>query len=153
MEYHGAREGERKPPVPTRPAGITFLAGLQVFAAVFSLVIGLAIQTSEPKPWMVVFVGGMAALFTCCAYGLWALKPQGRTLQLLLAWIGLAAFPAGTLISIPILNYLFRPSICTLFAGESAGQSEPAPGATQRFESDIVFSNGKFVRWPEQMQP
>ncbi len=146
MQSHGALEGERKfcpqcghettaeglssTPVLVRPAGITFLAGLQFFAAVISLIVLLAILSSEPKPLIVVLVGGMAALLAYCAYGLWTLKPQGRTIQLMFAWIGLAAFPAGTMMSIPVLYYLFRPSIRILFSGKSADQLSPEEAKT-----------------------
>jgi hypothetical protein len=151
MELHGGLGNERKSPVPIRPTGITFLASLQLLAAVLSLVVALAILTSEPRPVTLVFAGGMAALFACCAYGLWTLKPRGRTLQLLLAWVGLAAFPAGTMISIPVLYYLFRPSIRALFSGEPADQLSPEEAKTVgRIK---IRSPGKFVRWPEQMQP
>ena len=116
MQSHGTLEGEGKFCRHVRPAGITFLAGLQFFAAVISLIVLLPILTTEAKPLLVGFVGGMAALLSYCAYGLWTLKPQGRTIQLVFAWIGLAAFPAGTMISIPVLYYLSRPSIRILFS-------------------------------------
>ncbi len=116
MQSHGTLEGGRKFCPHVRPAGITFLAGLQFFAAVISLIVLLPILTTEAKPLLVGFVGGMAALLSYCAYGLWTLKPQGRTIQLVFAWIGLAAFPAGTMISIPVLYYLSRPSIRILFS-------------------------------------
>ncbi len=131
MQSHSALEGQRNLSRPcrhettavlVRPAGITFLAGLQIFAAFFSLIVVLAIQMSEPRPWMVPFAGGLAGLLAYCAHGLWTLKPQGRTIQLILAWIGLAAFPAGTMVSIPVLYYLSLPSIRILFSGKSADQ-------------------------------
>ena len=74
---------------------------------------------------MIVVFGGLAALLSYCSYGLWTLKPQGRTIQMMFAWIGLAAFPAGTMMSIPVLYYLSRPSIRILFSGKSADQLSP----------------------------
>ncbi len=132
MQSHGTVERERRfclqtghgttvdslsaAPVLMRPAGITFLAGLQFFAAGISLIVVLVILASESKPLLVVVFGGLAALLSYCSYGLWTLKPQGRTIQLMFAWIGLAAFPAGTMMSIPVLYYLSRPSIRILFS-------------------------------------
>ncbi len=100
-----------------RPAGITVLAGLQCLGAACSLIGMLAVLTFGPKPLMIALAGGMAALLTCCAHGLWTMRPHGRAIQLILAWVGLAAFPAGTMVSIPVLNYLSRPSIRRLFGG------------------------------------
>jgi len=50
--------------------------------------------------------------------GLWKLKPYGRTIQLVFAWIGLIGIPIGTIISILILVYLFKPGIKALFSGK-----------------------------------
>ena len=57
-----------------------------------------------------------------CGIGLWKLKPYGRTIQLVLGWIGLLGIPLGTIISIVILWYLFKPGIKLLFSGKSTSQ-------------------------------
>ena len=38
------------------------------------------------------------------------------------AWLGLLGFPIGTMTSIPILIYLYRPQIKTVFAGKALDQ-------------------------------
>jgi type IV pilus assembly protein PilA len=62
------------------------------------------------------------ALQIACGIGLWKLKGYGRTIQLVFAWIGLIGFPIGTVISILILVYLFKPGIKILFSGKPAGE-------------------------------
>ena len=66
---------------------------------------------------MVGIVCGLSMLFFSCGYGLWTLKPWGRTLQLTLSWLGLLVFPLG----IFVLWYLYRPGIKILFSGRSIG--------------------------------
>jgi general secretion pathway protein G len=64
-----------------------------------------------------VGIGGACAL---CAYGLWNLRPWGRTLQIVLSCFGLLFFPVGTVISALILYYMFRPGVRVLFSGRPA---------------------------------
>ncbi|KAA0005513.1 MAG: hypothetical protein FE045_05030 [Thermoplasmata archaeon] len=49
------------------------------------------------------------------AYGLWNLRPWARTVAIIFAIIGLLGFPIGTIISIIILWYLFKPEIKEAF--------------------------------------
>jgi hypothetical protein len=51
-----------------------------------------------------------------CAVGLWNLKSYGRTIQLVLAFLGLLLIPVGTVISALILVYLFKPGVKVLFS-------------------------------------
>jgi type IV pilus assembly protein PilA len=55
-----------------------------------------------------------------CGSGLWNLRPIGRTLQRIFAFIGLLGIPFGTIISILILVYLNKPGIKVLFSGRSS---------------------------------
>ena len=109
--------------VITRPAIITVLAVLHLVGGAFWLLVGLGGLVSTASGDMAaalvaapVFLAiGVAQLF--CGIGLLKLKPYGRTLQLVFAWIGLIAIPVGTIISILILIYLFKPGIKLIFAG------------------------------------
>ncbi len=48
-------------------------------------------------------------------YGLWTLKPWARMFAIIFAVLGLLAFPIGTILSIIILWYLFKPEIKAAF--------------------------------------
>lgn len=112
----------------TRPRTITLLAALQFFLAPIWLLGGLAVAVSVvagPAGQADAAVGGflslgLGALQLACGIGLWRLKSYGRTLQLVFAWIGLIGFPIGTVISIVLLVYLFKPGTKVLFSGKSA---------------------------------
>ena len=67
----------------------------------------------------VVVLGGFGAAQLACGVGLWRLRPSGRTLALVFAWVGLLGVPLGTLVSALVLYYLFRPGIKVLFSGLS----------------------------------
>ena len=64
-------------------------------------------------------IGGLQL---ACGIGLWKLEPYGRTIQLVFGWMGLLGIPFGTIISIVILWYLFKPGIKLLFSGKSTSQ-------------------------------
>lgn len=113
-----------------RPGIVTLLAVLQFIAGGVWLLVGLAsiaaVATgSEPAPFAAVVgvvVAGIAALQIGCGVGLWKLRPYGRTIQLVFAWIGLIGIPIGTIISICILIYLRKPGIKALFSGKRIEQ-------------------------------
>jgi hypothetical protein len=75
-------------------------------------------------------VGGFYAIFgvlsIVCGVGLWKLKRYGRTLQLVFSCIGLLAIPVGTLISILILVYLYKPGVKVLFSETPPAQLSAA---------------------------
>ena len=111
---------------------------MQFFGAAVCLLLGAGLGL------VIVFAGsrglagnagsaGTAAFLVCvllvlgglqlaCGIGLWKLEPYGRTIQLVLSWIGLLNIPFGTIISIFILWYLFKPGIKLLFSGKSTSQ-------------------------------
>ncbi len=68
-----------------------------------------------------VGLGALSAVFgvvsLVCAIGLWNLKSYGRTIQLVLSFLGLLAIPVGTLLSALILVYLYKPGVKVLFSG------------------------------------
>ena len=53
------------------------------------------------------------------------LKPYGRTLQLILASVGLLAIPIGTIICACILIYMRKPGIKALFSGKRPAELTP----------------------------
>jgi type IV pilus assembly protein PilA len=120
-----------------RPTLIAVLAVMQFMGAALWLLIGLGgmiagLAGGGPQPeqlvavWVLIAIG---ILEVACGIGLWKLKPYGRTLQLAFAWIGLLAFPFGTVIGILILVYLFKPGIKVLFAGRPAADLTEAEWA------------------------
>ena len=51
-----------------------------------------------------------------CGIGLWQMKSYGRTMQLVLAFIGLLGFPFVTIVSAFIIWYFFKPEVKVQFA-------------------------------------
>jgi hypothetical protein len=111
------------------------MAVLQFFGAACWIAGGLGVMGAATwvKPET---VGGSAALGIiavialaigllqlACGIGLWTLKPYGRTIQLVFAWIGLIGFPFGTVISILLLIYLMKPGVKVLFSGKPAADA------------------------------
>ena len=119
-------------PIPQlrRPALITMLAVLQCVGAAVWLLVALVVigsvvlgdSAQEEGAFVGFLLGGLGALQLACGVGLWKLKSYGRTLQLVFAWIGLIGIPIGTIVSILILVYLFKPGIKALFSGKPAAE-------------------------------
>lgn len=142
-----------------RPGAISVLAVLNILGGAFSLLAGLAIvTTSTDEGGAVVGIGVIYLLISgiqiTTGIGLWNLRPWGRTLQIVLACIGLIGFPIGTLISGLILYYLFRPGIKVLFSGkppadltpdERASLAELSAGGSSAITVIIVVLAGVFV--------
>jgi type II secretory pathway pseudopilin PulG len=107
-----------------RPVAISILAVLQFIAAALWLAAALvtivvALGTANRDPFValvVLFLGGLGALQLTCGIGLWRLKGFGRTIQLALSWLGLLGIPFGTIVSIVVLVYLYKPGVKLLFA-------------------------------------
>jgi hypothetical protein len=120
-----------------RPPIISLLAILQFIGAVAWIVIALGISAlpaalgmdAEPSGLLSLLLVAQAVLQIACGLGLWKLRPYGRRLQILFAVIGLLAFPIGTIVSILILYYLFRPGIKLLFSGRTADEFRPEESA------------------------
>ncbi len=124
-----------------RPAGVSVLAILSFVSGVFWIIGGLVLVA------IFVSVGGVnlrgiAALLTICSglfivigliefiigWGLWTLQGWAWTVSVILAIIGLINFPIGTIISIIILIYLFKPEIKVVF-GKGPPPLYPPPYA------------------------
>jgi hypothetical protein len=119
---------QRVLPEVKRPSIISLLAvlqfiggGLWMVAAVVGL-IRAVIGSGDPGAdaatlFAAVVCGVLGGLLLTCGSGLWNLRPIGRTLQRIFAFIGLLGIPFGTIISILILVYLNKPGIKVLFSG------------------------------------
>ncbi|GEM_PF-786184 len=120
------------PLVLKRPGLVTLLAVLQFIGGGVALLIALAMTVAaarESQPLALAIVGGVCALLAllhlACGYGLLKLRRWGRALQIGLAFLGLLGFPLGTVISILILVYLFRPGIVLLFSERGPEEFTP----------------------------
>ena len=118
-----------------RPGGVTVLAVLQFLsAAMFLLVsvvgIGAALVGGNGEGTLLVGCAllAVAGLQVACGIGLWKLRLYGRTIQLVLSWIGLIGFPIGTIVSIIVLLYLRKPGIKFLFSGHPQPNSQRTNG-------------------------
>jgi type II secretory pathway pseudopilin PulG len=67
----------------------------------------------------------MGAVQVAAGVGLLKLKPFGRALQIGLSIVGLLAIPLGTIISIVVLVYLFKPGVKLLFSGRAPQDLAP----------------------------
>lgn len=110
-----------------RPALISLLAVMQILgggllaaAAIDLLFAGQRTVVAVAWVWL-----GLAGVDIVCGIGLWTLRPYGRTLLEVLSWIGLIAFPIGTLVSILTLVYLRKPGIRLLFSGTPPDRLRP----------------------------
>lgn len=112
---------------PRRPLPITVLALLQFVGGLFTLAVAmlggiglLAGDGTEPVvTWIILVALGLIAFVSVLAgVGLWRLRPFGRTMQQVMAGIGLLGVPLGTIVSILILVYLNKPGIKLLFGAK-----------------------------------
>jgi hypothetical protein len=100
-------------------AVLHFLAGpILLIGGAIAVVMSFGSEGAERA--LVTGVGAFYAVFgivsLACAVGLWNLKGYGRTIQLVLSFIGLLGIPFGTVISVLILVYLFKPGVKVLFS-------------------------------------
>ena len=94
-------------------------AGAMMFAGSSMLGFGFGGAILKAVGAIYVIVGLIDFLI---AYGLWTLKPWARIVAIIFAIIGLLSFPIGTIISIIILWYLFKPEIKEAFGVKSKEQ-------------------------------
>jgi len=69
---------------------------------------------------------GLALLYIAAGAGLIGLSNWGRILQIVVAIIGLCGIPLGTVLSILVMIYLFKPGARALFSGRAPGTLTPA---------------------------
>ena len=108
-----------------RPGVVTLLAvlnsiggGILLLMGGLALVVGMGDGDAVASTLSIVYLV-LGAVQIACAVGLWQLAPWGRGLQIGLSIIGLFGIPVGTLISILILVYFFKPETKLLFSGAS----------------------------------
>jgi type IV pilus assembly protein PilA len=119
--------------VVKRPGVVTFFAVLQFIGGAIALAsaalcLGAAATQDEGQAIIQVIAGLFAiagVVQVVCGIGLLTLKPYGRTLQIALAILGLVFIPVGTIISIFILVYMFKPGLKVLFSGRPAAELTP----------------------------
>ena len=129
----GATGQSIKPAVTsTRPWILAMIAVLDFVAAAICLPAGVFMfvnaGASDPAgQGIALFLGiaavALGALGLVSGLAVWTLRPHGRTLQIVLAVIGLLAIPVGTVVSALILAYMLTPGPRALFAGASASVS------------------------------
>jgi general secretion pathway protein G len=117
--------------VVQRPPVITLIAVLQYAASAIMLMgfagfIFFGIKEQNPIYYIVAAIMvAFSVLHFFAGYGLWNLRPFGRKLQLILAYIGLLSIPIGTIISVLILIYLHKPEVKLLFSGKPSSELQP----------------------------
>lgn len=110
-----------------RPTGVTILAALAFVQGVIILLVGAAaITVGGTLPGLGALPGGILAAFGglfiviglvyfLAGWGLLEGENWAWILSIVLAVLGLFAFPIGTIISIAILYYLTRPKVKRFF--------------------------------------
>ena len=103
-----------------RPALVSFLAILNLLGAAAFLAAAIALVAEEEgtvaRVAVTVVLLFLAGLLGACGWGLWRLVPRGRILQIVFSFLGLLVFPVGTVISILLLVYFFKPGARILFS-------------------------------------
>ena len=122
-------------PISTaRPTLVAIIAILHFVGGPFLLLGGIGILASGTSgsqsdrafalgAGAVCFLLGAASL--AAGIGLWKMREWGRTLQIVLACIGLLGIPLGTIISILLLVYFTRPHVKLRFSGKGLDQMTP----------------------------
>ena len=110
-------------PVRERPAGVTVLAVLYIieglsfllFPLIGTMVLSFILGDVAPTVMCWIIFAIPALICILVAVGLLGGKGWARTLALLFAIIGLLSVPLGTIMSIIILVYLFKPEVKAYF--------------------------------------
>jgi VIT1/CCC1 family predicted Fe2+/Mn2+ transporter len=117
-----ARSVPARPPLISLIAWLDFVSGALLLLAAF-VFMAPALFGDDVEPGVrttLVIMSTVSALVgvttVTAGIGLWRLRSFGRTMQVVLGWIGLIGFPIGTVVSILILVYLKRTDIAALFS-------------------------------------
>ena len=108
-----------QPFTATRPLTISVLAALWLMSVPMYALGGLAMAArfSGLGAFLIATLGiALAGLAGALAWGLWSLAPWARTLQIVVAGLGVLACPF-TLASIVVLAYLLTPTGAAAFSG------------------------------------
>ena len=136
-------------PVRSRPDGVTLAASWFILGAILPLLGALAIvifaypavltdETSGTDRYLAVagvsfglfVVLVLAAVNIAASIGLLRLRAWGRILAMVLAALGLLAFPVGTIIGALIIWYLLTPEAQEAFG--TAPPTAPEPGIERK---------------------
>jgi type II secretory pathway pseudopilin PulG len=113
-----------------RPLPVTILAVLNLVGGVLAALAGVALallvlvgsaQGDGPGERVVFLAFGAVLLLigvlqVVTGIGLLKLRPWARTLEIVVAGIGLLGIPCGTIVSVLILVYMLKPEVRTLFS-------------------------------------
>ncbi len=127
--------GYAEPLERRRPAGITAIAILEFLSGL--MLLGMAgvsfflVAQGEQQPRLVIAGLGVVYIFLAllkfaAGFGLFGLHSWGRVLEIGLCVIGLLGIPCGTILSVVVLLYLFKPGIKLLFSGREVEALSPA---------------------------
>jgi len=118
-----------------RPGGITAVAVLEMLSGLMLLAMAgvsffLVVQGERESRILIAGLGVLcvflALLKFAAGVGLFGLHSWGRALEISLCVIGLLGIPCGTILSVVVLLYLFKPGIKLLFSGREIEQLSPA---------------------------
>lgn len=120
-----------------RPESITLIAVYQFISALPGLIVALAILVIALPAVLytgldrislsaalfglglaVLFTGGLGILSVLAGFGMLKMKEWARWITIVLAIFNLPVIPIGTLISVFILFYLFKPETRQMFLGK-----------------------------------
>jgi len=87
-----------------------------------------------------IVFGALGGLQGACGFGLWKLKSYGRTILLVFSLIGLLVVPVGTLISLFVVMYMFKPGIKLLFS-----EKPPALFTADERAQVVAISQGSWA--------
>lgn len=109
-----------------RPPAISVLAILHFVVAAFAFLGTVAAflfggEVDGLPTVLALLPATITASAIACGYGLWKLRPWGRTLQIVLAVLSLALVPVGTIIGVIVLYVMFTKPVKLLFSGRDAG--------------------------------
>jgi type II secretory pathway pseudopilin PulG len=123
----------RRPGVVTVIAILDLIFGtLALLAAALVVVAGFSGRSAD-GPLVMVLMGGMYGVFglmgVAAGVGMLQMRSWGRILQIVMACFGVLALGCGTIVSILILVYLFKPGVKVLFSGRTAEELTPQEAA------------------------
>lgn len=113
-----------RPPLVSIIAVFDFISAFMLPGGIILLITAFTGTRSEgPMSFafgvVLVLFGGLSL---AAGIGLWKLRDWGRSVQIVLAVIGLLGIPLGTIVSILLLVYFTRPHIKLLFSGKRLDQ-------------------------------
>jgi hypothetical protein len=139
LAFGGTLAEVRRPTAVTALAVWNFLQGavllLGGLATAFAMFAGPSGQDLVAVLGVVYL--GLGAAHVAAGVGLLGMRSWARTLQIVLASIGLLGIPCGTVISIFILVYMMKPGIKILFSGRTG---ELTPEETAEVASALQSS-------------